>query len=138
MRRTRGELFGREVRRRVLLGSFALSAAQYDAYYGRALKVRGKLARELLAAMTGVDALITPTAPGVAYRLGEKAGDPLAMYLGDVATCLANLAGAPAISVPCGTGEDGLPLGVQLLGRPGYDWPLLALAEGLEAALAGA
>ncbi len=136
MRRTRGDLFGPEVKRRVLLGSFALSAGYYDAYYGRALKVRHKLAQEMATALSGVDALMTPTAPGVAYHLGEKLADPLAMYLGDVATCLANLAGFPAVSVPCGTGEGGLPLGVQLVAGPGADGALLRLAAALEAALA--
>lgn len=138
MRHTRGELFGREVKRRVLLGSFALSAGHYEAYYGRALKVRNRLAQELALGLADVDALLTPTAPGVAYRLGETAGDPLAMYLGDVATCLANLAGYPAVSVPCGTGEAGLPLGVQLVAKAGADGALLGLAEALEAAIAAA
>lgn len=138
MRKTRGELFGSEVKRRVLLGSFALSAGYYDAYYGRALRVRHRLAQEMATALSGVDALITPTAPGVAYLLGEKLADPLEMYLGDLATCLANLAGFPAISVPSGTGEGGLPLGVQLIAGPGHDAKLLGLASALEAALAGA
>lgn len=137
MRATRGELFGREVKRRVLLGSFALSAGNYDAYYGRALKVRRKLAEQVRAALEGVDALVTPTAPGGAYPLGEKSGDPLAMYLGDVATCLANLAGYPAVSVPCGADAHGLPLGLQLVGPAAGDWELLRLAGAVAGAVAG-
>lgn len=140
MRATRGALFGREVKRRVLLGSFALSAGYYDAYYGRALKVRQRLTREMDAALGLVDALVTPTAPGPAYASDEKTADPLSMYVGDVATCLANLSGGPAVSVPCGvavgSGGRGLPLGVQLIGRAGADAALLRLAAALEAALA--
>ncbi|MBX3141022.1 MAG: Asp-tRNA(Asn)/Glu-tRNA(Gln) amidotransferase subunit GatA [Trueperaceae bacterium] len=140
MRATRGALFGREVKRRILLGSFALSAGYYDAYYGRALKVRQRLTREMDAALGRVDALVTPTAPGPAYASDEKTADPLSMYVGDVATCLANLSGGPAVSVPCGTavgaGVRGLPLGVQLIGRAGADAALLRLAAALEAALA--
>src|SRR5690606_25143713 len=124
-----------EVRRRVLMGSFALSAGYYDAYYGRALKVRRLLADELAAAFGKVDALLSPTAVGAAYGLGEKLGDPVAMYVGDVATCLANLAGLPAISVPAGH-DDGLPLGVQLMGSVGDDDRLLAAAGRLESSLA--
>ena len=125
MTATRGSLFGREVRRRILLGSFALSAGYYDAYYGRAMRVRRLLAREAAAAMSSCDLLLSPTGTGEAYRLGEKLTDPIAMYVGDVATCLANLAGLPAISLPCGTGETGLPLGVQLVGPSGADDALL-------------
>ncbi len=141
MRATRGALFGKEVKRRILLGSFALSAGYYDAYYGQALKVRQRITREMDAALAGVNALVTPTAPGPAYALDEKTADPLSMYVGDVATCLANLSGGPAVSVPCGTAEaegrgSGLPLGVQLVGRAGSDGALLRLAALLEAALA--
>lgn len=125
---TRGSLFGREVRRRILLGSFALSAGYYDAYYGRAMKVRSLLTRELSAALADCDALLSPTATGEAYRLGEKLTDPIAMYVGDVATCLANLGGLPAISLPCGVGESGLPLGAQLMGSARADDALLDLA----------
>ena len=128
MTATRGSLFGREVRRRVLLGSFALSTGYYDAYYGRAMKVRNLLARELATALAACDALLSPTATGEAYRLGEKLSDPIAMYVGDVATCLANLGGLPAISVPCGSGEAGLPLGVQLMAAQRADQALLDLA----------
>jgi aspartyl-tRNA(Asn)/glutamyl-tRNA(Gln) amidotransferase subunit A len=134
MTATRGSLFGREVRRRILLGSFALSAGYYDAYYGRAMKVRSLLARELSAALAGCDALLSPTATGEAYALGEKLADPIAMYVGDVATCLANLGGLPAISLPCGSGPRGLPLGVQLMAARGDDDALLGLAQAFASA----
>src|SRR5690606_4070366 len=133
--RTRGELFGPEVKRRVLMGTFALSAGYRDAYYGRAVAARACLAAQLRDSLAGVDALVTPTATGTAYRLGEKTKDPVSMYVGDVATCLANLGGLPAISVPAGAADDGLPVGVQLMGRPGSDDGLLDLAESLVAAL---
>lgn len=133
---TRGTLFGREVRRRVLMGSFALSAGYYDAYYGRALKVRRLLADAFHDAFGEVDALLSPTAVGPAYELGEKLADPVAMYVGDIATCLANLGGLPAISVPAGRDDQGLPLGVQLMGRAGADDELLAGATRLESLLA--
>jgi len=134
MTATRGSLFGREVKRRILLGSFALSAGYYDAYYGRAMRVRSLLSREMAAALAGCDLLLSPTATGEAYGLGEKLTDPIAMYVGDVATCLANLAGLPAISLPCGTGGSGLPLGVQLLGAAGSDDTLLAVASSFASA----
>lgn len=134
MTRTRGKLLGREVRRRVLMGSFALSSGYYDAYYGRASRVRRKIADEMGRAFDGVDVLLSPTATGVAYRAGEKLDDPIAMYVGDVATCLANLAGVPAVSVPMGTGEHGLPVGAQLMAAAGADARLLAVATALAAA----
>ena len=133
---TRGALFGPEVKRRVLTGTFALSAGYRDAYYGKALAARSVLAAELRAALEGVDALLTPTSTGTAYRLGEKTKDPVSMYVGDVATCLANLGGMPAISVPAGVGDDGLPLGAQLMGAKGSDDALLDLAERLAQRLA--
>lgn len=133
--RTRSALFGAEVKRRVLMGSFALSAGYRDAYYGRAVRARGLLAAGLARALAGADALLTPTAVSTAYRLGEKLADPVAMYAGDVATCLANLAGLPAVSVPAGLGEDGLPVGVQLVGARWADDALLDLAERLAGAV---
>ncbi len=135
--RTRGTLFGPEVKRRVLMGTFALAAGYRDAYYGRAVGARASIAAELGQALSGVDALITPTATGTAYRLGEKTKDPVSMYVGDVATCLANLGGMPAISVPAGrSDDDGLPVGVQLTGAAGSDDSLLDLAERLAGWLA--
>ncbi len=136
MSASRGSTLGAEVRRRVLMGSFALSAGYYDAYYGKALKVRSVIARELASAFEGADVLLTPTVPSTAYALGEKQGDPLAMYLGDVCTCLANLAGLPAISVPAGRSDDGLPVGMQFLAPALQDATVLRVAAALEA-LAG-
>lgn len=134
MERSRGESFGPEVRRRILTGTYALSAGYYDAYYGKALKVRRLIADDLERAFGDFDVLLTPTAPTVAYRLGENAGDPLALYLGDVDTVLANLAGVPAVSVPAGTAENGLPCGVQFLAPALEDARLLRVMGGLEGA----
>src|SRR5690606_7692432 len=117
------------------MGSFALSAGYRDAYYGRAVRARGLVASGLAAALAGADALLTPTAVSTAYRLGEKLADPVAMYAGDVATCLANPAGLPAVSVPAGEGDDGMPVGVQLIGPLWADDALLDLAETLSGAL---
>jgi aspartyl-tRNA(Asn)/glutamyl-tRNA(Gln) amidotransferase subunit A len=133
MRRSRGLTLGREVRRRVLMGSFALSAGYYDAYYGKALKVRRVIADDLARAFEGADLLLTPTAPSAAYRLGEKVDDPLAMYLGDVCTCLANLSGLPAVSVPAGFTEEALPTGVQLMAPVLQEALLLRVSAALEA-----
>ena len=131
MTASRGAGFGTEVRRRVLMGTFALSAGHVDAWYGRALRVRRKVANELDAVFGQVDLLLTPTTPTAAFRLGERLDDPLAMYLGDVDTCLANLAGIGGISVPAGRDADGLPLGVQLLAPPLQDGRLLRVAGAL-------
>jgi len=132
MRRSRGRTLGREVRRRVLMGSFALSAGYYDAYYGKALKVRRVIADDLGRAFEHADVLLTPTAPSAAYRLGEKLDDPLAMYVGDVCTCLANLSGLPAVSVPAGRTADGLPIGVQLMAPALQEARLLEVVAALE------
>lgn len=115
--RSRGEGFGPEVKRRILLGSFALSAGYYDAYYRKALKVRTLIKRDFDEALRRVDAIVTPTSPSVAWKIGEKFGDPLTMYLSDIYTVTANLATVPAISIPCGFSQ-GLPVGMQLMGRP--------------------
>lgn len=131
MTASRGAGFGTEVRRRVLMGTFALSAGHVDAWYGTALRVRRKVANELDEAFWQVDLLLTPTTPTAAFRLGERLDDPLAMYLGDVDTCLANLAGIGGISVPAGRDADGLPLGVQLLAPPLEDARLLRAAGAL-------
>jgi aspartyl-tRNA(Asn)/glutamyl-tRNA(Gln) amidotransferase subunit A len=112
---SRDEGFGAEVKRRILLGTYALSAGYYDAYYLKAQQVRRLLADEFLRAFAGVDAIVTPTAPTPAFKLGEKTGDPLAMYLADIYTVTASLAGICGVSVPCGTTQAGLPVGMQVL-----------------------
>jgi aspartyl-tRNA(Asn)/glutamyl-tRNA(Gln) amidotransferase subunit A len=114
--RTRGEGFGDEVKRRIMLGTYALSAGYYEAYYGQAQKVRTLVIRDFEAAFERFDLLLGPTSPTTAFRIGEKAGDPLAMYLSDIFTIPSNLAGNPSISVPCGLDDKGLPVGLQLLG----------------------
>jgi aspartyl-tRNA(Asn)/glutamyl-tRNA(Gln) amidotransferase subunit A len=130
--RSRSEGFGAEVKRRILLGTFVLSAGYYDAYYRRAQKLRTLLRRDFEAAFEGCDVLVSPTAPEVAFRIGEKA-DPLSMYLTDVYTVSANLVGVPGISLPCGR-VDGMPVGFQLLGRPLEDAALLRVADAFQRA----
>ncbi len=116
-RKTRDEGFGAEVKRRIMLGTYALSAGYYDAYYLKAQKVRTLVTQDFAAAFEKVDAIVTPTSPTAAFKLGEKVDDPLAMYLADIYTVTANLAGVPGISVPCGETKSGLPIGVQILGK---------------------
>jgi len=116
--RTRASGFGAEVKRRIMLGTYALSAGYYDAYYGQAQRVRTLLIRDFESAYESFDVLLAPTSPTTAFELGAKTADPLAMYLSDVCTILANLAGHPAMSLPFGTGEGGLPIGVQVFAQP--------------------
>ena len=130
--RTRGEGFGAEVRRRVLIGTYVLSAGYYDAYYLRAQRVRSLIAHDFTKAFGKVDLILTPTTPFTAFAIGEKADDPLAMYLNDVFTVPSSLAGLPAISLPAGLSADGLPLALQLIGQPFAEETLLRGAEALE------
>ncbi len=134
--RTRSEGFGLEAKRRILLGNFVLSAGYYDAYYDKAMRVRTLVRRGLDDALSRFDLLLGPVAPSTAPRLGESLDDPLKMYLGDVCTVAANLAGLPALSLPCGTDDGGMPVGVQLIGRRFGEAGLLHAAAALEAAQA--
>jgi aspartyl-tRNA(Asn)/glutamyl-tRNA(Gln) amidotransferase subunit A len=136
MRATRDRGFGDEVKRRIILGTYALSSGYFDAYYGQAQKVRTLIARDFEAAFQQADVLVSPTAPTTAFRLGEKLDDPLAMYLNDLATIPANLAGVPGISVPSGLAdEDGLPTGVQVLAPATADDRVYRVGAALEALL---
>jgi aspartyl-tRNA(Asn)/glutamyl-tRNA(Gln) amidotransferase subunit A len=133
---TRSAGFGAEVKRRIMLGTYALSAGYYDAYYGQAQRVRTLIIRDFEAAYAQFDVLLSPTSPTTAFALGAKVADPLAMYLMDVATIPSNLAGHPAMSVPYGTGADGLPVGVQVL-APALGEPVMfRAAAALERSLA--
>jgi len=128
---SRSQGFGSEVKRRILLGTYVLSAGYYDAYYKKAQQVRTLLREDFRAAFETCDLILTPTAPEVAFRLGEKTADPLSMYLSDVYTVSANLAGIPGISLPCGLLE-GLPVGLQLLGRPLDEETLLRAGDAFQ------
>src|SRR6266550_3295161 len=132
--RTRDEGFGPEVKRRIMLGTYVLSAGYYDAFYLKALQVRTLLRRDYDHAFERVDVVAMPTMPTPPFRLGEKASDPLQMYLGDIFTVSANLAGLPGISVPCGFSTDGLPIGFQLMGRMFDEATLLRVADAYERA----
>src|SRR5579862_247404 len=132
--RTRAAGFGPEVRRRVLVGTYVLSAGYYDAYYLKAQRVRALIARDFAAAFERVDCILTPTAPSAAFAIGEKMDDPVAMYLNDVFTVPANLAGLPAVSVPAGLSDDGLPLGLQVIGRAFDEETVLRVGAALERA----
>jgi aspartyl-tRNA(Asn)/glutamyl-tRNA(Gln) amidotransferase subunit A len=129
---TRGEGFGAEVKRRVLIGTYVLSAGYYDAYYNKARRVRSLILRDFTEAFETVDAILTPTAPSEAFAVGEKMDDPIAMYLNDVFTVPASLAGLPAISVPAGLSDGGLPLGLQVIGRAFDEETMFKVAGVLE------
>lgn len=131
-KRTRGEGFGQEAKRRVMLGTFVLSHGYYDAYYLRALKVRTLIKQDFDAVFREFDCIVTPTAPTPAFKIGEKIEDPLKMYLSDIYTISANLAGIPAISLPCGFSDKGLPIGLQILARPFNEEMLLKVAHAYE------
>jgi len=132
--RTRAHGFGSEVKRRIMLGTYALSAGYYDAYYLKAQKVRTLIRQDFLTAFEACDVIATPVAPTVAFRLGEKTADPLTMYLSDIFTIAVNLAGLPGLSVPCGGDAKGLPIGLQLIGKPFGEDTLLQAAYAYEQA----
>ena len=129
---TRDAGFGAEVKRRIMLGTYALSAGYYDAYYGQAQRVRTLIVRDFARAYEQFDVLLSPTSPTVAFELGAKTADPLAMYLSDVCTIPTNLAGHAAMSVPFGAGEGGLPIGVQVLAPALGEEPMFRAARVLE------
>ncbi len=131
---TRASGFGEEVKRRILIGTYVLSAGYYDAYYLKALKVRRRISNDFDDAWTRCDAILTPTAPSAAFGLGENASDPVAMYLNDVFTVTVNLAGLPGLSLPAGLSSEGLPLGLQLIGKPLDEGTLFSLASVMEKA----
>jgi len=133
--RTRDQGFGAEVKRRIMLGTYALSAGYYDQYYGKAQKVRSLIERDFRDAFARCDVIATPTSPTPAFKLGEKTDDPLEMYLSDIYTITANLAGVPALSLPCGLSSSGLPIGIQLIGKQFDEARLLRAANNLEQAL---
>ncbi|MEQ1644473.1 MAG: Asp-tRNA(Asn)/Glu-tRNA(Gln) amidotransferase subunit GatA, partial [Pyrinomonadaceae bacterium] len=132
--KTREEGFGPEVKRRIMLGTYVLSSGYYDAYYSKAQKVRALVKRDYETAFTKCDAILTPTSPTTAFKIGEKSDDPIAMYLSDIYTVSANLAGVPAVSVPCGLSSEGLPIGVQLVGNFWSESTLLNLTHKYETA----
>ena len=132
--KTRAAGFGQEVKRRIMLGTYALSSGYYDAYYLKALKVRRLIKQDYDKAFEKVDVIVTPTAPNPAFRFGEKTGDPLTMYLEDIFTISINIAGVPALSLPCGFSQSGLPIGLQLIGKPFDEATLLRAAWAYEQA----
>ena len=132
--KSRAEGFGAEVKRRIILGTYVLSSGYYDAYYLRAQKVRTLIRNDFVEAFRQVDVLLTPTAPTPAFRSNAKTTDPLAMYLSDIYTISANLAGLPAMSIPCGTSSAGLPIGLQLIGQPFGEMDILSLGHRFEVA----
>ena len=135
MSSTRGKLLGDEVKRRIILGTYALSSGYYDAYYGSAQKVRTLVQDDFTSAFAKCDVLATPTAPTVAFKFGDKIDDPMAMYMNDIATIPANLAGVPGISLPSGLAEEDLPSGVQILADVKQDAKMYKVAGALEASI---
>jgi aspartyl-tRNA(Asn)/glutamyl-tRNA(Gln) amidotransferase subunit A len=133
--KTRAEGFGAEVQRRVMIGTYVLSAGFYDAYYNRARRVRALIKRDFDEVFAdGIDAILTPATPSAAFELGQEVADPVQMYLNDVFTVTVNLAGLPGVAVPTGLDRNGLPLGLQLIGRPWEEGDLLNTAYALEQA----
>jgi len=135
-RHTRGEGFGAECKRRIMLGTYVLSAGYYDAYYLKAQKVRALIARDFARAFSEVDAIVAPVSPFPAFKLGEKIDDPLAMYLSDIYTITGSLAGIPCMSVPCGKTAEGLPVGMQILAKHFDESTMFRLADAFERASA--
>jgi len=135
-RSTRSRGFGPEVQRRIILGTYALSAGYYDAYYGKASQIRTLIKKDFAAAFDRCDAIVSPVAPTPAYGIGETLDDPLTMYLSDIFTLSANLAGIPGLSVPCGVSDDGMPIGLQVMGRHFNETMLFKVARQLEAQIA--
>src|SRR5207244_5390029 len=133
-RKTRTNGFGKEVKRRILLGTYALSAGYYDAYYLKALKVRTLILQDFRKAFEQVDVILTPTSPTVAFKIGEKTGDPLSMYLSDIFTITLNLAGLPGISIPCGKNSENMPIGMQLITNHFQEALLFSVAHHFETA----
>jgi aspartyl-tRNA(Asn)/glutamyl-tRNA(Gln) amidotransferase subunit A len=131
-KKTRSEGFGEEVKRRILLGTFVLSASYYDAYYVKALKVRRMIKEATEQILASYDFLLTPTSPTTAYKLGAKTKNPIEMYLGDIYTVQASVCGLPGISLPVGRDEEGLPIGLQLVGKRFGEEELLAFANQIE------
>jgi aspartyl-tRNA(Asn)/glutamyl-tRNA(Gln) amidotransferase subunit A len=134
-RGTRSQGFGPEVQRRIILGTYALSAGYYDAYYGKASQIRTLIKNDFRTAFAACDAIISPVAPTPAYGIGETLDDPLTMYLSDIFTLSANLAGIPGISVPCGFSDDGLPIGLQIMGSHFNESILFKIARQFEQAV---
>jgi aspartyl-tRNA(Asn)/glutamyl-tRNA(Gln) amidotransferase subunit A len=132
MMKTRGEGFGAEVKRRVILGTYSLSAGYYEAYYGQAQKVRTLVIRDYEQAFERFDVIVSPTSPTTAFRIGERTDDPVAMYLSDIFTIPADLAGVPSISIPCGTDRAGLPIGLQFTGKVLDEPTILRVAHAFE------
>ncbi len=131
-KKTRGQGFGAEVKRRIMLGTYALSAGYFDAFYGKATLVRGLIRQDFDRAFEQVDVIVSATSPSVAFKIGQKTGNPLEMYLADVMTISANLAGVCGMSVPCGFGEGGMPIGLQLMGKPFNEETILCVAHAYE------
>jgi len=130
--KTRGAKFGREVKRRILIGTYVLSKGYYDAYYIKAQKVRTLISQDFENAFKEVDFILTPTSPTTAFNIGEKNQDPVAMYLSDMFTVSANLAGLPAVSLPLAKDLEGLPIGLQIIGKRNEDLKVFDLAKNLE------
>ena len=135
--KTRSEGFGDEVKRRIMLGTFVLSSGFYDAYYKKAKLVQRNISKEFTEAFQDCDVIITPTSPSPAFKIGENIGDPLKMYYNDVCTVTVNIAGLPAISVPCGKSETGLPLGMQIIGNKFAEQTILNTANAYETLVGG-